>query len=118
MLHAYEWSLARVLRHPRATIVVDAAHDRAYRISVLCHPKGLFPIEDTGFINCGTEASEDTSFQGMVEKQLRIDAIIRFEPLRGRRQHEIGLGGLRMGVNTGSCFVELKPRDQRPPSMT
>src|SRR5206468_8582413 len=28
---------------------------------------------------------------------------------------EIGPGGPRMGVNSGACYVELKPRDQRPP---
>jgi len=51
----------------------------------------------------------------MVEKQLRIDAIIRSNPHVAGGNTEIGLGGLRMGVNSGSCFVELKPRDQRPP---
>jgi len=115
MLRAYEWSLARVLRHPRATIAVTLLTIGLTGYLFYVIPKGLFPIEDTGFINCGTEASEDTSFQGMAEKQLRIDAIIRSNPYVAGGNTEIGLGGLRMGVNTGSCFVELKPRDQRPP---
>ena len=115
MLRAYEWSLARVLRHPRATIAVTLLTIGLTGYLFYVIPKGLFPIEDTGFINCGTEASEDTSFQGMVEKQLRVDSIIRSSPHVASANSEIGPGGLRMGVNTGSCFVELKPRDQRPP---
>ena len=37
-------------------------------------PKGFFPIEDTGYIIGGTEAAEDTSFTGMVDKQMKLEA--------------------------------------------
>jgi len=115
MLRAYEWSLERVLRHPRATIAVTLLTIALTGYLFYVIPKGLFPIEDTGFINCGTEASEDTSFQGMVEKQLRIDSIIRSSPYVAGGNSEIGIGGQRMGINTGACYVELKPRGERPP---
>ena len=78
-------------------------------------PKGLFPVEDTGFITVGTETAEDTSFAGMVEKQLRVEAIIRASPHVASYNNEVGLVGPRMGVNGGAFYIQLKPRAERPP---
>jgi HAE1 family hydrophobic/amphiphilic exporter-1 len=78
-------------------------------------PKGLFPIEDTGYITVGTETAEDTSFAGMVEKQLEIDAIIRANPYVASYNNEVGQVGARMGVNGGAFYIQLKPRGERPP---
>jgi hydrophobic/amphiphilic exporter-1 (mainly G- bacteria), HAE1 family len=74
MLRGYEWSLGAVLRHQRSTLAVTVALT-GYLLYVI--PKGLFPVEDTGFLTVATEAAEDISFAAMVEKQSRIDAIIR-----------------------------------------
>jgi hydrophobic/amphiphilic exporter-1 (mainly G- bacteria), HAE1 family len=114
MLHAYERSLERVLRHPRfslgATVLTIAL--TTYLFYVI--PKGLFPIEDTGFITVGTETAEDTSFAGMVEKQLKVEAIIRASPYVATYNNEVGLVGPRMGVNGGAFYIQLKPRTERP----
>jgi HAE1 family hydrophobic/amphiphilic exporter-1 len=115
MLRGYERSLEVILRHPRFTlgttiITIALTGYLFYQI-----PKGLFPVEDTGFLTVATEAAEDTSFDGMVEKQLRVDAIIRANPYIAAYNNEVGQVGARMGVNGGNFYVQLKPRDQRPP---
>jgi len=114
MLGAYEWSLQAVLRHPRSTLgatVVTIALT-GYLFYVI--PKGLFPIEDTGFLTVATEAAEDISFAAMVEKQSRIDAIIRANSYVLNYNNEVGQVGARMGVNGGAFYVQLKPRSERP----
>jgi HAE1 family hydrophobic/amphiphilic exporter-1 len=115
MLHAYGRSLNLVLRYPRSTLGVTVLTIvlTAYLFYVI--PKGLFPIEDTGFITVGTETAEDTSFGGMVEKQLKLEAIIRDSPYVAAYNNEVGLVGPRMGVNGGAFYVALKPRSERPP---
>ena len=115
MLRGYEWSLGLVLRHSRFTLGVTLLTVVLTGYLFYVIPKGLFPIEDTGFINCGTETAEDTSFPGMMEKQLKIDAIIQANRYVASYNSEVGPGGPRMGVNNGGCYIELKPRDQRPP---
>jgi len=115
MLRAYEWSLEPILRHPRFTLsfTVLTIALTGYLFYVI--PKGLFPIEDTGYVNAATEASEDTSFPGMVEKQLKIDAIVRDSPYVAAYNDEVGLSGARFGVNGGTFYLQLKPRGERLP---
>ena len=114
-LRGYEWSLDLVLRHPRFTLGVTAVTIALTGYLFYVIPKGLFPIEDTGYVTVGTETAQDTSFAGMVEKQLEIEAIIRASPYVASYNSEVGLVGARMGVNGGAFYVQLKPRDQRPP---
>ncbi|HMA71002.1 MAG TPA: efflux RND transporter permease subunit [Xanthobacteraceae bacterium] len=115
MLRTYEWSLEWVLRHPRLTLGVTILTIAVTGYLFYAIPKGLFPVEDTGFITVGTETAEDTSFGGMVEKQLKVDAIIRASPYVAVYNNEVGLVGARMGVNGGAFYIQLKPRNQRPP---
>jgi hydrophobic/amphiphilic exporter-1 (mainly G- bacteria), HAE1 family len=115
MLRAYERSLELTLRHPRTTLAVTVATIVLTGYLFYVIPKGLFPIEDTGYITVGTEAAEDTSFAGMVEKQLRVDAIIRANPYIASYNNEVGQVGARMGVNGGAFYIQLKPRSERPP---
>jgi len=114
MLRNYEWSLEAVLRHPRSTLAVTVATIALTGYLFYVVPKGLFPLEDTGFLTVGTEAAEDISFAAMVEKQSRIDAIIRASPHVLNYNNEVGQVGARMGVNGGAFYVQLKPRSERP----
>jgi HAE1 family hydrophobic/amphiphilic exporter-1 len=114
MLRNYEWSLEAVLRHPRSTLAVTVATIALTGYLFYVVPKGLFPVEDTGFLTVATEAAEDISFAAMVEKQSKIDAIIRANPHVLNYNNEVGQVGARMGVNGGAFYVELKPRSERP----
>ena len=114
MLAGYKWSLERVLRHSHLTIAVTLLTIALTGYLFYAIPKGFFPIEDNGFIIGGTEAAEDTSFDAMVEKQLKVDAVIRANPYVQSYNMEVGPGGNRMGMNTGDLYLELKPRNERP----
>jgi len=114
MLRNYEWSLEAVLRHPRSTLAVTVATIALTGYLFYVIPKGLFPVEDTGFLTVATEAAEDISFAAMVEKQSRIDAIIRASPYVLNYNNEVGQVGARMGVNGGAFYIQLKPRSERP----
>jgi hydrophobic/amphiphilic exporter-1 (mainly G- bacteria), HAE1 family len=114
MLRNYERSLEAVLRHPRSTLAVTVATIALTGYLFYVIPKGLFPVEDTGFLTVATEAAEDISFAAMVEKQSRIDAIIRASPYVLNYNNEVGQVGARMGVNGGAFYVQLKPRSDRP----
>jgi HAE1 family hydrophobic/amphiphilic exporter-1 len=115
LLRGYERSLQVCLRHPRFTLGVTFLTIALTGYLFYQIPKGLFPVEDTGFLTVATETAEDTSFDGMVDKQLKVDAIIRASPHIAAYNNEVGQVGARMGVNGGNFYVQLKPRDQRPP---
>ena len=93
MLRAYECSLEAILRHPRSTLAVTVATIALTGYLFYVIPKGLFPVEDTGFLTVGTEAAEDISFAAMVEKQSRIDAIIQASPYVLNYNNEVGQVG-------------------------
>jgi HAE1 family hydrophobic/amphiphilic exporter-1 len=115
MLRVYEVSLRWVLRHSRLTIGVTLSTIALTGVLFYVVHKGFFPIEDTGFIVGGSETAEDTSYGGMVEKQIKVDAVIRANPYVVSYNMEVGVGGNRMGINSGDLYIQLKPRDQRPP---
>jgi HAE1 family hydrophobic/amphiphilic exporter-1 len=115
MLWVYERSLGWVLRHPRFTIGVTLLTIALTGYGFYSIKKGFFPVEDTGFIVGGSETAEDTSYGGMVDKQLQVDRIIRANPYVVAYNMEVGVGGSRFGINSGDLYIELKPRNQRPP---
>ncbi|MBA4190223.1 MAG: acriflavine resistance protein B [Planctomycetaceae bacterium] len=78
----------------------------AYYLTIL--PKGFIPSEDAGRITGVIEGPEDISFRGMVAIQGRITEIIRADENVEAVSNTVGSG------NTGSVFVRLKPRHQRP----
>ena len=66
-------------------------------------PKGFFPIEDTGYIIGGTETAEDTSYTGMVDKQMKLDAVLRASPYVVAYNLEVSLGGSRSASTAETC---------------
>jgi hydrophobic/amphiphilic exporter-1 (mainly G- bacteria), HAE1 family len=115
MLRGYERSLDLVLRHPRYTLGVTALTIVLTGYLFYVIPKGLFPLEDTGYLTIATEAAEDSSFSAMVEKQAKLEAIVRASPHVEALNNEVGLSGTRMGVNGGTLYIQLVPRNRRPP---
>jgi HAE1 family hydrophobic/amphiphilic exporter-1 len=115
MRHGYELSLGWVLRHPRFMNSVTVLTIALTGYLFYTVPKGFFPIEDTGFIIGGTEAAEDISFGGMLEKQMKLEAVMRASPWVVAYNFEVSIGGSRPGINSGDLYVELKPRGERPP---
>ncbi len=76
-------------------------------------PEDFLPSEDTGQIIAFTEASDRTSFLHMIEYQKQAAAIIARDPNVQNMMSSVGAGGARIGTNTGTIFMVLKPRRER-----
>ncbi len=79
-------------------------------------PTGFIPTDDTGQLFGLTEAAQDTSFAGIVEKQNTLAAIIAKNPYVEGVTSVLGLGGSSQTLNQGRIIVRLKPAAQRPSS--
>jgi multidrug efflux pump len=108
---AYERSLRAALRHERLVLVVFIAVVglNAYLYAIV--PKGFFPQQDTGRIMGGIQADQNSSFQAMVAKLTRFQAIIQADPA----VHNVTgyTGALAGETNTARIFTQLKPWGER-----
>ncbi|HEY9238759.1 MAG TPA: efflux RND transporter permease subunit [Burkholderiaceae bacterium] len=112
VLGAYSRSLDAALRQRWLVGMVALLTFAATAWLFITIPKGFFPEEDIGQIRVSTEAAEDTSFAAMVQLQERVATIFRNDPSIATVNSFNGGGGAQ---NTGRLFLNLKPRDQRPP---
>jgi HAE1 family hydrophobic/amphiphilic exporter-1 len=115
MLHAYDWALVRVLRARFLVLLLTIGTVALSGWLYYVIPKGFIPIEDSGFILAVTESSEDVSFNAMAERQRALEAIIKAHPAVNAYNSSIGAAGLSNTLNNGRFFIQLIPRDQRPP---
>jgi HAE1 family hydrophobic/amphiphilic exporter-1 len=116
MLGVYERSLRLVLRHPRVTFGVFLATVVLTGYLFVIIPKGFIPNEDTGQVFAFTETSQDISFDGMMEHQLKVARIVGEQPYVQQFFSAIGASGSSVVMNTGRIFMRLKPRAERPPA--
>jgi hydrophobe/amphiphile efflux-1 (HAE1) family protein len=116
MLAVYEAGLRWVLRHQRITLLATVGTFVLTGYLYVIIPKGFFPQQDTGFIIALSEASQDISYQAMIERQSRLVDIVRNDPGIEGVISAVGAGGINQTVNNGRMFINLKPRDQRDAS--
>jgi HAE1 family hydrophobic/amphiphilic exporter-1 len=114
MLHLYDWTLRRVLRHPRLTMGVLALTLVSTGYLVLAIPKGFLPDEDTGQIFAFTEGAQDISFDAMKANQMRAAEIVQKNPSVDNFMSSMGATSFSPSPNTGRLFIRLKPRSERP----
>jgi HAE1 family hydrophobic/amphiphilic exporter-1 len=114
MLHAYDATLKRVLRHRPATMAVLGLTFVLTAYLFVSIPKGFIPTEDNGTIFAFTETAQDISFEAMVAKQRAVAEILRQDPAVVQLMSFIGASGASTVLNNGRLFALLKPRDQRP----
>jgi HAE1 family hydrophobic/amphiphilic exporter-1 len=115
MLHFYERTLRLAVRGKLVTLLFSfvLVGVTAWMFAII--PKGFFPTEDTGFLMVSTEASEDTSFEKMVEYQQQVAAIIEKNPYVAAYQSSAGGGGPGGGTgNSGRVMIRLTERSERP----
>ncbi len=110
ILGAYERSLALVLKHKFATLMVALSTAAATGILYYNIPKGFFPQQDTGRIMGGIQADQSTSFQTMRLRLRDFVKIVQEDPAISGASGSVGGGGT---TNTGRMFLALKPVDQR-----
>lgn len=109
----YDRWLVWSLDHPVITLLYSLAILLLSLLIAAILPKGFLPSEDAGQIVAFTEASEDISFQKMVEKQKQANRIMQETPAI---ETFVSVIGSVPGVppNSGLIFARLKPMGQRP----
>ncbi len=78
-------------------------------------PKGFVPNDDNGQIFIMTEAAQGVSFERMSELQQQAAAVLKDKPYIEGYMSSVGVGGPNATGNTGRMFLNLVPRDRRPP---
>jgi HAE1 family hydrophobic/amphiphilic exporter-1 len=117
-LNAYEWALDRVLKYKSVTLVITLVTLVLTGYFYYVIPKGLFPTEDTGFINAATEAATDISIPALKELQGKVAEIVRADKAVDYISSSVGPGGINPTSNTGRINIALKPRAVRGESAT
>jgi multidrug efflux pump len=97
------WALSRPWTMLVVTIFIIAAAARMYYVT----PKGLFPVNDGGFVVASTEASADVSPVAMINLQQRAAAVARADPAVAT------VAANTDGGDKGEIDIFLKPLEQR-----
>jgi HAE1 family hydrophobic/amphiphilic exporter-1 len=113
MRDLYGWTLRGVIRHRFLTMLTAAGTLAATIYLYGMVPKGFIPSQDTGQLSGSTEAPQDISFDGMVQRQGEAAAIIQADPDIEAFVSSVGMGGGTTSGNQGRLFMRLKPRSVR-----
>jgi hydrophobic/amphiphilic exporter-1 (mainly G- bacteria), HAE1 family len=119
ILGLYDWSLKKVLKYHRTTMILSAVLLIVTVGLFAVVPKGFIPSEDTGKITGITQAAQDASFDTLSRHQQEVVALIRQNPNVDAVNSNIGAGssasggGAAVPGNSGSLLIRLKPRAQR-----
>ncbi|MGA8655184.1 MAG: multidrug efflux RND transporter permease subunit [Chthoniobacterales bacterium] len=116
MLNLYDAGLKWVLRHRLITLIVAIATLIATIYLYVAIPKGLLPQQDTGEIIGVTDAAQNISFAGMIDRQQQVTDIVRRDPDVQSVAAFVGAGTVNATVNTGRLYIVLKPRIERQSS--
>ena len=112
----YQRGLTWALAHQRATMAFSLVILVLTGWLFVHIPKGFLPSDDTGQIFAPTEAAQGISFESMIEHQKAVAAIMAEDPgVDGFMSSAGNRGNDVRGGNTGTMFVRLKPRRERPP---
>ena len=112
----YERTLAVVLRHQLATLLVTLATAGATALLAIAVPKGFFPVEDTGMIAGVSEAAPDVSFGKMMDRQQALAAVLLEDPDVATISSAIGADGVNPAANVGRFNIALRPLEERSAS--
>jgi hydrophobic/amphiphilic exporter-1 (mainly G- bacteria), HAE1 family len=113
MLHLYESSLKRVLKFRRTTVVLTLLMTVVTVWVFTKIPMGLLPSDDIGAISATTEGAQGISFDELKRQQQQLVDIVLQEPEIEAFMSSVGATGSRVGGNSGSMFIKLKPRHER-----
>jgi multidrug efflux pump len=114
----YGKTLAWVLRHQTATLVVTVATLVLTILLYIVAPKGFFPVQDTGVILAISEAPESVSFRALAERQQALAREILKDEDVASLSSFIGVDGVNMTPNNGRLQINLKPRQERKADAT
>ncbi len=113
LIALYARVLNTVLAHAHITLCVFFLSIVGTAWLYIVVAKGLFPMQDTGFIQVITEAAPHSSFAAMAQHQQALaDTILEDENVEGLTSF-IGVDGSNPTMNTGRMQITLKPFAQR-----
>lgn len=117
--HRYAESLKWALDHPSLIVLVTLTTIilTGYLFTVI--PKGFFPQQDTERIVASLQADQNTSFQALKNKLVKINTLIKEDLAVMNVAAFMGSGGPGGNTsNTGTVFIMLKPLNERKVSTT
>ncbi|MBZ5489544.1 MAG: efflux RND transporter permease subunit [Acidobacteriia bacterium] len=114
MLHGYEWSLKKVMAHPRITMALSLVILVATAFLYMDIPKGFLPSEDQGQLFAFTEGIQGISFEDMMRHQQEAAKIVGQSPYVANYMSTVGGGGVNAALNSGRIFARLTDRKTRP----
>jgi multidrug efflux pump len=109
----YDRGLQWVLRHQPVMLLVTLGTFVLTVYLFIIVPKGFFPQQDTGRIGGQIRAQQDTSFDNMKDKMIRLSRIVKQDPAVMNVMSFVGGGGGGGGFNTANLFMFLKPDAER-----
>ena len=110
VLQGYERTLGWALRHGILVMVVLLSTVGLNFVLFKIVPKGFFPQQDTGRMVGSIQADQAISFQAMRLKLEQLQAIVQADPAIASVKGYTGSGS---GTNSGSVYIDLKPKSQR-----
>jgi len=114
VLGGYAWMLDLCLKAKPVVALVFLGTVVATVFMFETIDKGFLPIEDIGELSISTQARQDISFGDMVALHNQVVDVVRKEPFVAHVGSSVGGGFGSSSVNSGSLFVELQPKNQRP----
>jgi multidrug efflux pump len=113
VIDGYGRSLAWVLTHQTATLLVAIATLVSTVVLYIVIQKGFFPVQDTGVIMGVSEAPQSVSFTAMAGRQRALARVILKDPAVESLTSFIGIDATNTTLNTGRIQVNLKPLEER-----
>jgi HAE1 family hydrophobic/amphiphilic exporter-1 len=110
VLGGYERTLNWVMAHRPHTLVFSAVILVATVILFYYIPKGLFPSDDTGQLLVTTEAAQGVSYDGLIQHQQEVAAIVMKDPAVRAVTSSVGT---TPAANQGQMTVDLVSISQR-----
>jgi multidrug efflux pump len=111
----YAASLRWTLRHRLIMVVVIAVTMALNVYLYVSIPKGFFPQQDAGIIQCVMEAGQDISYNAMVERSHAMAKVVMADPDVRAVYYWVGANPT---VNTGRLMIDLKPFNERESTAT
>ncbi len=105
----YGRTLKFVLGYQTITLLVFLATLVLTAVLYITIPKGFFPTQDTGIVQGITQASPDTSFAAMAQRQQQLANLILADPAVAGISSFIGPDGTNATLNSGRIQINLKP---------
>src|SRR5437879_4301833 len=104
MLHLYERTLRASIKYHPVTMAVSVFLIIATVYLFILVPKGFIPNQDTGQIFGFTEASQDVSFDAMIQHQRQVMRVLKNSPDIDNFFSGIGGGNQTTASNQGHVF--------------